>query len=430
MKKLLFAILLLLVGFGSNRVSHNYYSGQGLKLGSFSDPFLSIQLAASPANGECLTTNGTDNDWASCGGGGGAFPFTATSNYGQNANSTTTQVWFRGSPISLSASSTAQFVYGSSTAWTVSGNSYLGTVSSGVWNGTAVGIAYGGTGLTSIGASSTVLTTNGTVAQWNKLATSQLTNDSNFAAFGWPFTASSNYGFNGQSTSTFMSFTGGLAASSTSYFVYGSSTAWTVSGNSYLGTVSSGVWNGTAITVANGGTGATTLTGLLQGNGTSAITGITGTAGQFPYYNGASTLLATSSIFLHTNSFIGIATTTPLATLDVKGSIVSEEATTTSAASITLDWSKANQFNVLLNQSTTLVFSNGQPGGGYRIVACQDSVGTRYIGWPATTTLKWASNTNPTLSTAPGKCDLLTFTATMATSTGAVIFLGGSVIGF
>lgn len=30
----------------------------------------SIQLAASPGAGECLTTDGTDNDWASCGGGG------------------------------------------------------------------------------------------------------------------------------------------------------------------------------------------------------------------------------------------------------------------------------------------------------------------------------------------------------------------------
>src|SRR3989344_5362218 len=53
-----------------------------------------------------------------------------------------------------------------------------------------------------------------------------------------------------------------------------------------------------ALTVANGGTGAATLTGLLQGNGTSAITGITGTAGQFPYYNCGSTLLASSSLFL------------------------------------------------------------------------------------------------------------------------------------
>lgn len=78
-------------------------------------------------------------------------------------------------------------------------------------------------------------------------------------------------------------------------------------------------WIGTlnltnALTVANGGTGAQTLTGLLQGNGTGAITGVTGTTGQFPYYNGTNTLLATSSIQLSTKGYVGIGTaaTAPL----------------------------------------------------------------------------------------------------------------------
>src|SRR3989344_1717966 len=69
--------------------------------------------------------------------------------------------------------------------------------------------------------------------------------------------------------------------------------------------------------VASGGTGASSLSGLLQGNGTSAITAVTGTAGQFPYYNGTNTLTATSSIFLATSGNVGIGTTTPSANLDV-----------------------------------------------------------------------------------------------------------------
>lgn len=40
-----------------------------------------------------------------------------------------------------------------------------------------------------------------------------------------------------------------------------------------LGTVTTGTWNGTTVAVANGGTGASTLTGVLTGNGTGAITG-------------------------------------------------------------------------------------------------------------------------------------------------------------
>jgi hypothetical protein len=50
-------------------------------------------------------------------------------------------------------------------------------------------------------------------------------------------------------------------------------TAWTGSTALVtLGTVTTGVWTGTTIVVANGGTGAETLTGVVTGNGTSAMT--------------------------------------------------------------------------------------------------------------------------------------------------------------
>lgn len=42
------------------------------QFGAFSDPFISIQLAGSPSNGNCLTTDGTNNSWGSCGVGGGS----------------------------------------------------------------------------------------------------------------------------------------------------------------------------------------------------------------------------------------------------------------------------------------------------------------------------------------------------------------------
>src|SRR3990167_3331227 len=89
----------------------------------------------------------------------------------------------------------------------------------------------------------------------------------------------------------------GGAAACTNQFV----TALSVLGATTCASINNDQWSGTDLSVANGGTGASTLTGLLQGNGTGAITGITGTAGQFPYYNGTNTLLATSSIFLATS---------------------------------------------------------------------------------------------------------------------------------
>ncbi|MDO8715828.1 MAG: hypothetical protein Q7J73_03350, partial [Dehalococcoidales bacterium] len=93
----------------------------------------------------------------------------------------------------------------------------------------------------------------------------------------------------------------------------------TFTGANAYGTPSSLVLtNATGLPVAGGGTGASTLTGLLQGNGTGAITGITGTAGQFPYYNGTNTLTATSSLFLATSGNVGIGTTAPGYKLTIK----------------------------------------------------------------------------------------------------------------
>jgi hypothetical protein len=66
-----------------------------------------------------------------------------------------------------------------------------------------------------------------------------------------------------------------------------------------------------------------TLSGLLQGNGASAVSAVTGTAGQFPYYNGTNILLATSTLFVSTASKVGIGTTAPDTLFTVSGPIPS-----------------------------------------------------------------------------------------------------------
>ncbi|ADD95167.1 hypothetical protein, partial [uncultured phage MedDCM-OCT-S04-C491] len=49
----------------------------------------------------------------------------------------------------------------------------------------------------------------------------------------------------------------------------------TASSLTSVGTLTTGVWNASTIDVAHGGTGATTLTGVLKGNGTSALSAAT-----------------------------------------------------------------------------------------------------------------------------------------------------------
>jgi hypothetical protein len=70
-------------------------------------------------------------------------------------------------------------------------------------------------------------------------------------------------------------------------FIYGVS-GWRLNSNGIIDAVgvnlSGTIVPDSTITVAQGGTGAVTLTGILKGNGTSAITAITPLAGTKVYY--------------------------------------------------------------------------------------------------------------------------------------------------
>lgn len=84
-----------------------------------------------------------------------------------------------------------------------------------------------------------------------------------------------------------------------------------------LGVVSAGTWNGTIIDVAYGGTGANTLTGMLKGNGTSAFTGVTGTAGYVTRWSDANTIA--TGILLDSGTRAGVNATSSSYTFNVQG---------------------------------------------------------------------------------------------------------------
>ena len=156
----------------------------------------------------------------------------------------------------------------------------VGTIATGVWQGTAVGVAYGGTGATTLQANG-VLIGNGTSAitaidQSDKgdILVGDDSGNPRMVEVGsndQVLTADSS-----EATGVkWAAVTMGAAAAGTLTGTTLNSTVVT-SSLTAVGTIATGVWQGTDVGVAYGGTGASTLTanGVLIGNGTSAVTAV------------------------------------------------------------------------------------------------------------------------------------------------------------
>lgn len=77
------------------------------------------------------------------------------------------------------------------------------------------------------------------------------------------------------------------------------------------------------------------------------------------------------------------------------------------AAYIVPDPSVATLHRIALNANCTFTFPSAAAGKSFMIEAVQDATGGRLATWPANVT--WAGGAAPTLTTAAGKGDLLSF---------------------
>jgi hypothetical protein len=251
----------------------------------------------------------------------------------------------------------------------------------------------------------------------------------------------------------------------------------------------SNAFPGTGITVPNGGTGSTTLSGVLVGNGTSAvntlvlpsswsISGATiiGALGLTNGGTGTSTSYAGGLIFSDnskltqaagtgndqlvwdsTNKRVGIGTSSPAAMLSVNpnaisgqafaigsssanlfavansGAIALSEQVPATSTSMTLDW--ANTKPAILYQigtaATTITLVNAttslQAGSRKVVTICNPSASAGALTWKG---VEWSAGIVPVQTTTTNQCDLYSFIVTQATSTNAWKVFGAQTAGF
>lgn len=263
----------------------------------------------------------------------------------------------------------------SSNGLTITGGvSQLGTVQSGTWNGTIIGALYGGTGLNSSASTGIASVSSGTWTVGNTPA-----------------------------------FTLGGSVTGNSQTVTGLSQL-TVTGLTASSTFSGGV----QMCVTNGYCGVGTSTPFARfavqapSNNTGAIFAVSSTSNSNNGY----------ALWVNNNGYVAIATTSPVVALDIQGSAITEEGTTTPATNMVINLGTHLHYQVILSGSITNVsFSNFYPGGAYSLNICQGSGGSYTVGYGSGAVQWLGGGTAPTLSTAVGKCDLVTLKGQLGTST-------------
>jgi FtsP/CotA-like multicopper oxidase with cupredoxin domain len=168
--------------------------------------------------------------------------------------------------------------------------------------------------------------------------------------------------------------------------------------------------SGDVTVVAAGGTGVGTLTGIVKGNGTSAMTAVTAPSGAIVGDTDTQTL---------TNKTL----TTPTINTGVLSNptvtnYVETPFTANSSTAITLALTNGTVQIITLTGNATITMPTATSGKSFIMLLKQDATGSRTVTW---STVKWAGGTAPTITSTASRQDILSFFADGTNWYGVVV---------
>ena len=163
--------------------------------------------------------------------------------------------------------------------------------------------------------------------------------------------------------------------------------------------------SGDVTVVAAGGTGVGTLTGIVKGNGTSAMTAVTAPSGAIVGDTDTQTL---------TNKTL----TTPTLTNPTVTNYVETPFTANSSTAITLALTNGTVQIITLTGNATITMPTATSGKSFIMLLKQDATGSRTVTW---STVKWAGGTAPTITSTASRQDILSFFADGTNWYGVVV---------
>jgi hypothetical protein len=141
-------------------------------------------------------------------------------------------------------------------------------------------------------------------------------------------------------------------------------------------------------TVAMGGTGATTLTGLIKGNGTAAMTAAVG---------GTDYTTPTGTESLSNKTLVN-----PVITNYTETTVVANSGT-----AYTFNLANGTKFFITLTGNVTYTFPTAAVGKSFVLYQLQDATGGRSVTWAGN--VKFPGGTTPTITTTANKADKFVF---------------------